>query len=101
MRENNLVVFTTETAVVVEDCMPRNDEQNGVALWSLSTSTTKTTSEHCFGVRFRASMPLLGKARTSLVASPSAAAVKRRMRMTEDIDKRVEMLLVLCANEEV
>lgn len=78
-----LVVFTTETAVLVAGCMPRKDEQNGVALCSLSTSTTETTSEHCRGVSFRASIPLSGEARTALAANPSAPRIEREARMTK------------------
>ena len=80
----HLVVFTTETVVLVVGCMPRKDEQNGVALCSLSTSMTKTTSEHCCGVRFRASIPLLGEARTALAANPSAPTIEREARMTKE-----------------
>lgn len=77
-----LVVFKTEMAVVVVGCMPRKDEQNGVALCNLSTSMTTTTLAHCCGVRFRASMPLLGAASTDWTARQSAATAERKLRMT-------------------
>ena len=47
---------------------------------------TTMTSEHCFGVRFRTSMPFSGEARIGLAASISAAPTEKDVRMTLQLD---------------
>ena len=80
----------TETVVVVVGRMLRKDEQKGVALWSLSTSMTVTSVEHCCGVRFRVPMLLSGEANTAWAPSQSAAAIGRVVCMIEEKWKKFE-----------
>jgi len=72
------LAYTTEVVVAVEIC--RNEEQKGVALYSLSTSTMTTTSLQIEAGRDRSlrSRSLIGDDRTAGRASKEAVRPVRK-----------------------